>query len=87
MPHNKSYWQLLSSVYFYLNEDREAVATLSAAYHNGLFSQPDELLHLVRFYLFAEVPHKAARVLKQALNQQQIEKTLEHLELLADSWL
>lgn len=50
MPHNKSYWQLLSSVYFYLNEDREAVATLSAAYFEGQHLEASQAFVQARQY-------------------------------------
>lgn len=86
-PHNKSYWQLLSSVYLHLQEDRRAVATLSAAYHNGLLTEGQDLLHMARLYLYAGVPHKAARTLQDALRSQKISASAANFELLADSWL
>ncbi len=86
-PQEKRYWQQLSSVYFQLQDDRRAVAALAAAYHNGLMTQERDILHLARFHLYVGVPHKAARILEEALEKRRIEASAAHYELLADSWL
>ncbi len=85
-PRNKLYWQQLSAVHLHLKEDRRAAATLLAAYHNGLLQEAADILHLARFCLYVGVPHKAARVLQQALEEGKIEAAPGHYELLADSW-
>ncbi len=86
-PQEKRYWLQLSSVYFQLKDDRRAVATLAAAYHNGLLSEERDFTHLAQFHLYVGVPHKAARVLQEALEEGRIEQSARHYELLADSWL
>src|SRR5690606_829493 len=86
-PAEKRYWQMLSAVYFQEQEERPAVATLAAAYHNGVLTEPEEILHLARLYLYLGVPHKAARILQDALARERLAETADHYELLADSWL
>ncbi|MDO3377681.1 tetratricopeptide repeat protein [Geoalkalibacter halelectricus] len=86
-PNNKNYWQLLSSTYLHEQEDRRAVATLAAAYHNGLLTESQDLLHMARLFLYAGVPHKAARTLQEALDQEHLATSAANLELLADAWM
>jgi len=86
-PGEKRYWLQLSSVYLQLKQDRRALATLAAAHHNGLLSEPAEILHLSRLYLYVGVPYKAARILQDALVNGQIAGSAANYEFLADCWL
>lgn len=81
-----TYWEQLAGIYQELGDDRRALATQMLAYRKGLFGSQEKILNLVRFYLFMEVPYKAAQILQEEIDRGRVEKNLKHYELLADAW-
>ncbi|WP_027390320.1 tetratricopeptide repeat protein [Chrysiogenes arsenatis] len=85
-PNNKNYWMQLTSTYLNTQERQKAVAAISTAYHNGLLREESDIRYAVQLYLHAGVPHKAARVLSDALERGIVLSDAKHYEQLADIW-
>lgn len=82
-----SYWRQLSQIYAILNRDKDKLAALEATYLMGGLTEERDLIVLASYFLEAEVPYKAAKVLDRGINKDKsIEPTAKNLELLANSW-
>lgn len=83
----KEYWSQLSLIYGAIDNFRGSLAVQQIAYLQGLLTQDKELRRLARGYLYNELPHPAAEVLQQALEEGALEANAAAYELLANSWI
>lgn len=81
------YWKQLSQVYRVVGRDKESLSALEACYLQGGLDKEKDLLNLAYLFLEAEVPYKAAKVLKKGIYDTKIvEPTAKNLKLLADAY-
>jgi uncharacterized protein HemY len=85
-PDKKDYWSQLASVYQRLKNEKKALAVNELAYAKGILKE-DEILQLVKSYLYYQMPYRAASILEDELQKGNIKKSKESLVLLTDSWL
>lgn len=82
-----SYWRQLSQFYSQLNRDNDKLAALEATYLMGGLTTERDLIVLAQYFLEADVPYKAAKVLDRGINKDKnIEASARNLELLANCW-
>lgn len=82
-----SYWRQLSQFYAQLERNADKLSALEATYLQGGLTTERDLIVLAQYFLEAEVPYKAAKVLDRGINKDKIiEPTAKNLELLANSW-
>lgn len=82
-----SYWRQLSQIYAILNREKDKLAALETTYLMGGLTEERDLIVLASYFLEAEVPYKAAKVLDRGINKDKsIDPTAKNLELLANSW-
>jgi tetratricopeptide (TPR) repeat protein len=82
-----SYWRQLSQFYAQLDRGPEKLASLETTYLMGGLTVERDLIVLAQYFLEAEAPYKAAKVLDKGINKDKIiEPTAKNLELLANSW-
>lgn len=82
-----SYWRQLAQIYGILERHKEKLAALETTYLMGGLTAEKDLVILASYFLEAEVPYKAAKVLDKGINKDKvIEPTAKNLELLANSW-
>ena len=82
-----SYWRQLAQVYGILNREKDKLSALETAYLMGGVTSEKDLIILASYFLEAEVPYKAAKVLDKGIyKDKSIEPTAKNLELLANSW-
>lgn len=82
-----TYWRQLAQVYGILEREKDKVSALETAYLMGGVTGERDLVILASYFLEAEVPYKAAKVLDKGINKDKnIEPTAKNLELLANSW-
>ena len=86
-PDRKNYWLQLSGIYQTLKDDAKALAVMDLAYRKGLAFTESELLNLIRYYLFMDLPYKAAVTLEHALRERRVSSSARNLVLLSDAWL
>ena len=74
-------------MYGILERHKEKLAALETTYLMGGLTAEKDLVILASYFLEAEVPYKAAKVLDKGINKDKvIEPTAKNLELLANSW-
>jgi len=82
----KEYWTQLSGIYYELKDEPRQLAAYEAAYDQGLLSSNGELVQMAQLFLQAEIPYKAAKVLEQGFESEQVERTVRNLRLLSQSY-
>ena len=85
-PDKADYWLQLAGVYQRLKDEKKALAVNELAYAKGILKE-DEILQLVKSYLYYQMPYRAASILEDELQKGSINKTKESLVLLVDCWL
>jgi tetratricopeptide (TPR) repeat protein len=85
-PDNKSYWQQLVGIYQRLDYEKSALASMELMYSKGLLDGTEKL-RLGKMYLYNNMPYKAAGLLNTEMDNGALEKSVENLSLLADSWI
>ena len=64
-----------------------SLATMEVSYMKGLFDKPEEFTTLASFYLYKKNPAMSAKVLENAISEDQILFDTKNAKLLSDSWL
>lgn len=85
-PGQTGYWQQLAGVHMALNDQDAALSALELAFRQDALNSEQELLQLVRLYLSAGIPYKAARLLEQQMAAGKISNSARQRELLARAW-
>ncbi|HET6630419.1 MAG TPA: tetratricopeptide repeat protein [Woeseiaceae bacterium] len=86
-PQEKNHWLRLSSLYQQQEEYAQALAALQIAYNAGYLEQDSEYQRLSDMLRFNEIPYRAARVLKTAMENENVEADSETYEKLANAWI
>jgi len=86
-PEKKQYWTQLSSVYAAQGDLKQAAIPLQLAYHQGLIGSENELRQLSELLVQANIPYRAARTLRTAIDKKAFEPDVKTLELLGQAWL
>ena len=85
-PERNQYWLQLAGMHLAGEEYDAALTAFELAYRNGAVTREQDLVQLVRLYLYAGIPYKAARLLEEQMRTGAIRDTAGHRELLAHAW-
>jgi len=86
-PEKKRYYVQLSAIYNILEKYDLSLATMEVSYMKGLFDKPEEFITLASFYLYKRNPAMSAKVLENAISEDEISFDTKNAKLLSDSWL
>lgn len=84
-PAKGTYWQQLAGMRGLMDQQREQVRLMHAAYRARLLSSEGDLLNLARLYLVSEVPYPAVRLLAQGMKAGSIKVNADNLQLYAQA--
>jgi tetratricopeptide (TPR) repeat protein len=79
------YWIQLSAIYNELGKPDAELATLEAAYEQGLLKKEAQLVSLAQAMLGKEIPYKSAQILLQGMKDKSITENAKNLSLLGDA--
>ncbi|MCZ6802673.1 MAG: hypothetical protein O7D86_01740 [Proteobacteria bacterium] len=85
-PEKTDYWLQLAGTYQRLEQEKKALAVYELAYSNELLKKED-IIQLIRNYLYLEMPYKAAKILEKEMAIGDIDVNKKMLNMLVDSWL
>jgi tetratricopeptide (TPR) repeat protein len=85
-PENDTYWRQLSGIYLTMNQPARALVVMELVWRRGRTTREEDLVQLAQLYLYQEIPFKAARLLEDALQAGQVERSTDHQALLASAW-
>jgi tetratricopeptide (TPR) repeat protein len=86
-PTKPDYWKQLSTMFFEMKEDMEAVAVLAVAERQGFIDKPNERKNLYNVYMMLDLPFKAGLLLQEALDKNVLPSNEENLESVANAWI
>lgn len=82
----KSYWNLLSGLYSYQDDEFRQLAASWSAYDQGLLTSDGELRTVAQLLLREDFPYKAAVILQEGMDDGLVEKNARNYRLLAQAW-
>ena len=85
-PDKKQYWQQLVATYQQLKQYKKAVSVKYLAYKKGYITTEKDIVALANLFLVINSPYKAAKVLKQEINNKRVKSNSKNWELLATAW-
>jgi tetratricopeptide (TPR) repeat protein len=83
----KRYWFSLAGAYTELGEDNNLIAAYGAAHDQGMLEKESELVTMAQLYMQAEVPYKAATLLKREMESGRVTKNAKNYRLLSQAWM
>jgi tetratricopeptide (TPR) repeat protein len=86
-PTKPDYWKQLSTMFFELKQDMEAVAVLAVAERQGFIDKPNERKNLFNVYMMLDLPFKAGLLMQEALDKNVLPANEENLESVANAWI
>lgn len=87
VPAKPDYWKQLSSMFYEMKQDAEAVAVLALAERQGFVQKPNEIKNLYSVYMVMELPFKAGMLMQDAVDKNRMPASEENLESIADAWI
>jgi tetratricopeptide (TPR) repeat protein len=86
-PTKPDYWKQLSTMFFEMKSDVEAVAVLAVADRQGFIDKPNERKNLYNVYMMLDLPFKAGLLLQDAMDKSVLPANEENLESVANAWI
>jgi tetratricopeptide (TPR) repeat protein len=86
-PTKPEYWKQLSSMFFEMKSDMEALAVLALAERQGFMEKPNERKNLYNVYMMLDLPFKAGMYMQDALDKGKLPPDESNLESVADAWI
>lgn len=87
LPSKPEYWRQLSSMFYEMKQDAEAVAALALAERQGFVEKPNEIRNLYSIYMTMELPYKAGMLMQTAIDRKKLPDDEANLSSLADAWI
>jgi len=84
-PSKGTYWQQLAGMRGLLDQQRQQLTIMHAAYRGKLITTESELLNLARLYMVQEAPYASVRLLTKGMKDKAIKATPENLQLFAQA--
>lgn len=81
-----SYWKQLAALYNELGRERRSFSTLEIAYRNGLLTTENDIVPLAQYYSLYNNPYRGAILLEKEMKAENVERSVENLELLSQLW-
>lgn len=86
-PTKPDYWKQLSSMFFEMKSDLDAVAVLAVAERQGFIDKPNERKNLYNVYMMLDLPFKAGTMLQESIDKGKVPADEANLESVADAWI
>ena len=84
-PDKGTYWQQLAGMRGLLDQQRQQLALMHAAYRSHLLTAETDLLNLARLYMVQEIPYAAVRLIASGIKNKRIKASSENLQLFAQA--
>jgi tetratricopeptide (TPR) repeat protein len=84
-PHKATYWQQLAGMRGLMDQQREQLTLMHAAYRARLLTSETDLLNLARLYMVQDAPNASVRLLKKGFKDKAIKLNAETLQLFAQA--
>ncbi len=82
-PTDESIWLSIAALYAQNGETRKAFEINKIMYLNGMLDEEKEIMRIVDYYSFYEVPYNGARILEREMNRGRVARNFDNYEKLA----
>lgn len=82
-PEDEKIWLSIAALYAEGGEEQKAFEINKIMYINGMLTEEKEIMRVVDYYSFLEVPYRGARILEREMNRGRVAKTRDNYEKLA----
>jgi len=86
-PAKPEYWKQLSSMFFEMKSDMEALAVLALAERQGFIDKANERKNLYNVYMMLDLPYKAGLLMQDSIEKGKVPGDEANLESMADAWI
>jgi len=83
-PDEREFWDVLISLLVQIGLEEQAFEVTKVLYFDGKLTQEHELLKLIQYYSFYNIPYEAAQIMKAEIKAGQISRTPDTLVQLSD---
>lgn len=80
----RNYWLAMMGAYSELGMDKKQLASMDAAYQQGMLDQESYLISYAQLLAANEQPYQAAKVMQKGLDAQQIKESAKNLERIGE---
>lgn len=85
-PDDENLWNGWVSMLANGERNEEAFEVNKLMYLNGMLETENDIIRLIQYYSFYEVPYRGAQILEREMNAGRVERTQKNLELLINLW-
>ncbi|MGF1462115.1 MAG: tetratricopeptide repeat protein [Maricaulaceae bacterium] len=85
-PKDRQIWTSIAALKAVAGLEREAFEVNKLMYLNGMVQDERDIIRLIDYYSFFEVPYQGAVIMEREMNSGRIERNFKHLEKLANLW-
>ena len=85
-PQEKNNWRSYASLLAQTGREQDAFEANKIMYINGMLTEGREIVALAQYYSYYEYPYRGAVVLEREMNSDNVERTQDNLQLLANMW-
>lgn len=82
-PTDKKIWLSIAALYAQGGQEKKAFEINKIMYVNGMMVEEKEIMQIVDYYSYYEVPYRGARILEREMNRGRVAKTQKNFEKLA----
>ncbi|MCG8442239.1 MAG: hypothetical protein MI723_10570, partial [Caulobacterales bacterium] len=82
-PTDDKIWTSIAALKAQAGLERESFEVNKIMYLNGMFDEEDEVMRVVDYYSYYEVPFRGAKILEREMNRGRVEKSLENYRKLS----
>ena len=82
-PEEKGIWTAIAQLHAEAGREQKAFEIYKIMYLNGMLTSESEIMRVVDYYSYYEVPYRGARILEKELNAGRVERNQKNLEKLA----
>ena len=82
-PEDRELWDAWASLFTVAGQDENAFAVTKLLYLGGVLTSEDEILKVVQYYSYYEMPYQAAQILEKELNAGRVSRDTDKLVQLA----
>jgi tetratricopeptide (TPR) repeat protein len=83
LPQEKRYWLAIAQLHAAAGREQRSFEINKIMYLNGMLTTESEIMRVVDYYSYYEVPFRGARILEREMNAGRVERTQRNLEKLA----
>lgn len=85
-PDDRNLWNGWVSMLANGGRNEEAFEVNKLMYLNGMLQEPQDILRLIQYYSYYQVPYRGALILEREMNAGRVPRNRENLELLINLW-